>query len=186
MENKIYEINGTEMIDELRSRFVMTQKRGLHFIIPSVFIWAAILVLQFIITDLNARNIAVFCASAMLLPLSFLVSKILGINFSDKENPLSRPGFLFTMNQMLYITIVMWTCAAAPEKMVMVYGIVFAAHLLPFGWLYRSRAYSVMSVSGTAAALFSGIFGGAVVTALVMTICEIVLVVWLITENKHD
>ena len=38
MENKIYEINGAEMIDELWSRFVMTRKRGLHFIIPSVFI----------------------------------------------------------------------------------------------------------------------------------------------------
>lgn len=70
--------------------------------------------------------------------------------------------------------------------MVMVYAIVFAAHLLPFGWLYRSRAYSVMSVIGTAAALFSGIFGSAVITALVMTICEIILVGWLMTENKFD
>lgn len=122
----------------------------------------------------------------MLLPLSFMTSKILGISFSNKENPLSRPGFLFTMNQMLYITIVMWVCAAAPEKMVMVYAIVFAAHLLPFGWLYRSRGYSVMSVFGTAATLISGIFGGAAVTALVMTICETALVVWLMTENKLD
>ena len=186
MENKIYEINGTETIDELRSRFVITQKRGLHFIIPSVIIWATILVLQFVIPDISTRNIAVFCSSAMLLPLSFMTSKILGINFSDKENPLSKPGFLFTMNQMLYITIVMWACSAAPEAMVMVYAIVFAAHLLPFGWLYRSGAYTVMSVIGTIAALFSGIFGGAAVTALVMTICEIVLVVWLITENKLD
>ncbi|MBE7002769.1 MAG: hypothetical protein E7425_00600 [Ruminococcaceae bacterium] len=101
-----------------------------------------------------------------------------------KENPLSKPGFLFTMNQLLYITIVMWTCAAKPEAMVMVYAIVFAAHLLPFGWLYRSRAYAVMSVFETLAALFSGIFGGAVVTALVMVLSEVVLAVWLTAENR--
>ena len=186
MENRIYNINETVSIDELRSRFVITQKRGLHFIIPSVIIWTAILVLQFVIPDINSRNIAVFCSSSMLLPLSFVTSKILGITFSDKENPLSKPGFLFTMNQMLYITIVMWACSANPEAMVMIYAIVFAAHLLPFGWLYRSKAYSVMSVSGTLAALFSGIFGGAVLTAAVMTASEIILVIWLMIENRKQ
>ena len=187
MENNRYEINSTAAaIDELRSRFIITQKRGLHFIIPSVIIWTTILVLQFVIGDISIRNIAVFGSSAMLLPLSFITSKILGIEFSDKENPLSKPGFLFTMNQMLYLTIVMWACSADPEAMVMIYAIVFAAHLFPFGWLYRSKAYSVISVSGTLAALFSGIFGGAAVTASVMTICELILVVWLITENKKQ
>ena len=88
------------------------------------------------------------------------------------------------MNQMLYLTIVMWVCSAVPEAMVMVYAIVFAAHLLPFGWLYRSKAYSVISFAGTVSALFSGIFGGAAVTALVMTICEIILVLWLMAENR--
>ena len=183
MENRIYEINDTASVDELRGRFTLTQKRGLHFIIASVIIWATILALQFIITDISVRNIAVF-SSAMLLPLSFTASKILGIKFSDKENPLSKPGFLFTMNQMLYLTIVMWVCSAVPEAMVMVYAIVFAAHLFPFGWLYRSKAYSVISVAGTVSALFSGIFGGAAVTALVMTICEIILVLWLMAENR--
>lgn len=186
MENKIYEINGTETINELRSRFVTTQKRGLHFIIPSVIIWSAILVLQFAIPDISARNIAVFCSSAMLLPLSFMTSKILGITFSDKENPLSKPGFLFTMNQMLYITIVMWACSAAPDAMVMLYAIVFAAHLLPFGWLYRSKAYTVISVAGTVAALFSGIFCGAAIVAAVMTVLESCLALWLIIENQKQ
>lgn len=184
MENRISEINTTASIDELRIRFTYTQKRGLHFIIPSVIIWATILTLQFIIPDISIRNTAVFCSSAMLLPLSFTASKILGIKFSDKENPLSKPGLLFTMNQMLYLTIVMWVCSAVPEAMVMVYAIVFAAHLFPFGWLYRSKAYSVISVAGTVSALFSGIFGGAAVTALVMTICEIILVLWLMAENR--
>ena len=187
MENNRFEINNpAAAIDELRGRFIVTQKRGLHFIIPSVIIWATILVMQFAVSDISIRNIAVFGSSAMLLPLSFITSKILGINFSDKENPLSKPGFLFTMNQMLYLTIVMWACSANPESMVMIYAIVFAAHLFPFGWLYRSKAYSVMSVIGTVAALFSGIFGGAAVTASVMTLCEIILVVWLIAENKKQ
>ena len=138
------------------------------------------------ILNINIRNIAVFCSSAMLLPLSFVTSKILGISFSDKENPLSKPGVLFTMNQMLYLTIVMWACSANPESMVMIYAIVFAAQLLPFGWLYRSKAYSVMSVVGTVAALFSGILADAADTAFVMIICELILTVWLVTENRKQ
>ncbi len=187
MENNRYDLkSAAEAIDELRSRFVVTQKRGLHFIIPSVMIWAVILVLQFLIPDITNRNLAVFCSSTMLMPLAFVTSKLLGIKFSDKENPLSSPGFLFTMNQMLYLTIVMWAFAANPQAMVMIYGIVFAAHLLPFGWLYRSKAYSVMSVFETAAALFSGIFGSARAVATVMTISQVVLVLWLIIENRKD
>ena len=90
------------------------------------------------------------------------------------------------MNQMLYLTIVMWACSANPESMVMIYAIVFAAQLLPFGWLYRSKAYSVMSVVGTVAALFSGIFADAADTAFVMIICELILTVWLVTENRKQ
>ncbi|HCY07033.1 MAG TPA: hypothetical protein DHS57_07230, partial [Erysipelotrichaceae bacterium] len=60
--------------------------------------------------------------------------------------PLGNLGFLFTMNQMLYILIVMWVFNAVPEKMIMVYAMVFGAHLLPYSWLYKSRGYAIFSI----------------------------------------
>ncbi len=39
----------------------------------------------------------------------------------------------------------------------MVLAIIFGAHLLPFGWLYRSRSYMVMSVVISLGTLIIGI-----------------------------
>ena len=54
-------------------------------------------------------------------------------DFQNKENPLSGLGLLISLNQMLYILIAMWVYAVMPEKMLMVYAIIFGAHLLPYG-----------------------------------------------------
>lgn len=59
----------------------------------------------------------------------------------SKDNPLNELGILFSVNQFLYLLIVMWVYQAVLDKMVMVLSIVFGAHLLPFGWLYNSKAY---------------------------------------------
>ena len=56
----------------------------------------------------------------------------------SKDNPLTALGILFSVNQMLYLLIAMWVYAAVPEKFVIVLAMIFGAHLLPYGWLYRS------------------------------------------------
>lgn len=76
-------------------------------------------------------------------PLAWGLSKVLKIDFEGKGNPLSKAGILFSVNQMLYILIAMWVLSAVPEKMLMVYAMIFGAHLMPFSWLYRSRSYMV-------------------------------------------
>jgi hypothetical protein len=40
----------------------------------------------------------------------------------------------------------MWVYPTVPEKMVMVLGMIFGAHLLPYGWLYKSPTYMALSV----------------------------------------
>ena len=76
-------------------------------------------------------------------PLAWGLSKVMKIDFEGKGNPLSKAGILFSVNQMLYILIAMWVLSAVPEKMLMVYAMIFGAHLMPFSWLYRSRSYMV-------------------------------------------
>ena len=45
---------------------------------------------------------------------------------------------------------------AVPEKMLMVYAMIFGAHLLPYGWLYQSKTYYVLSVLIPILVLFVG------------------------------
>ena len=65
------------------------------------------------------------------MPLSWLIGKKIGANIFSKGNELGNLGLLFTMNQILYLLIVIWVFKAVPDKMIMVYTLVFGAHLLP-------------------------------------------------------
>ena len=86
----------------------------------------------------------------MLFPLAWGLSKALKIDFEGKGNPLTKAGILFSVNQMLYILIAMWVFSAVPEKMLMVYAMIFGAHLMPFSWLsirsYENRGNVIVFI----------------------------------------
>ena len=91
---------------------------------------------QFTYINKKSINILLYCT---ILPISFLISKILKIQFQDKSNPLNKLGILFSVNQMIYLLIAMWIYPTMPDKMLMVIAMIFGAHLLPYSWLYNSE-----------------------------------------------
>ena len=116
---------------------------------------------------------------------SLACGKKIEVEIFSKQNTLGSLGLLFTMNQMLYLLIVMWVYAAVPEKMIMVYAMVFGAHLLPYSWLYRSKAYMIFAIVIPFIALFLGIrFNGSVVASVLM-VAEAVFVWVLFQEVKQ-
>jgi len=172
-------------LDKLRIDIAKRCKKGLHFIIASVFIWCAVLVVSLLpIEDILTKNLLTFCFTAPLPPLAYMISKIIKAEFSTKDNPLNKLGLLFSFNQFLYLLIAMWVYPTVPNKMVIVFAIIFGAHLLPFGWLYKSKAYSVMSVLISFTAIIIGIKFNATAVSIVMIIFEIVFCIWLMLENK--
>lgn len=171
-------------LQELREDNIKKAKRGLHFIAASVFIWAAVLGIHISSLPIVSKNLFTFCCSTPLVPLAFLFSKILEIDFQNKENPLSGLGLLISLNQMLYILIAMWVYAVMPEKMLMVYAMIFGAHLLPYGWLYQSKTYYVFSIIIPIIVLLLGIYAPTFLIAVFMLITEIIFCFLLIIENK--
>lgn len=79
--------------------------------------------------NIQLKNLLVFCCSTPLLPLSWIIGKTIKVDIFSKENPLGQLGFIFTLNQIIYLLIVMWVFNAVPEKMIMVFAMVFGAHL---------------------------------------------------------
>lgn len=116
--------------------------------------------------------------------MAYFISKLIGGDFQNRDNPLTKLGVLFTVNQMLYILIAMWVYAAVPEKMLMVYAMIFGAHLLPYGWLFQSKTYSVFSVLVPIFVLFIGCNYPTVAVAILMLLIEIIFCLCLIMENK--
>ena len=93
-------------------------------------------------------------------------------------------GFLFTCNQFLYLLIVMWVFSAVPDKMVMVYAMVFGAHLLPYSWLYKSLSYRIFSIAIPIVSLVvEGVFSAFSVAAT-MLIVEVLFVFSLFVEVR--
>jgi uncharacterized protein DUF7010 len=133
-------------LDEMRLDSAFKQKKGIHFILASIIIWGAVFVVHLTTLPILTKNLLTFCCTAPLMPLAFMISKIIKVDFTNKDNPLTNLGVLFSANQMLYLLIAMWIYNAVPEKMVMVLAMIFGAHLLPYGWLYKSRSYMVLSV----------------------------------------
>ena len=150
----------------------------------SVVIWLLITMVSLLDIPVMTGNLLVFCCAAPLLPLSFLIGKILKVDIFSKDNPLSRLGLLFTLNQLLYLLIVMWVYRAVPEKMVMVYAMVFGAHLFPYSWLYRSKAYMVFAIAIPVISLILGMMFSGLAVAAALTAIEAIFVLILFQELK--
>ena len=179
MNDKKYYLN------ELRLNCAKEQKKGLHFILTSILIWAMITFIHMTSLPILTKNLYTFFATALLLPTAYIISKIIKVQFSNKENPLNNLGMLFSMNQMIYLLIAMWIYTAVPEKMVMILAMIFGAHLLPYGWLYQSMSYKVMSIIIPIVSLILGNMYQAYILAFVMIFIEIGYCGLLINEIKR-
>ena len=137
-------------------------------------------------TDLPilTKNMLTFCATAPLVPIAYLISRLIKVEFSDTKNPLNQLGLLFSLNQIIYLLIAMWVYSAVPDKMVMVIAMIFGAHLLPYAWLYSSRIYGVMAIIVPISALVVGINFEAYILAIIMLIYEVVFSLVLAMEVK--
>jgi len=172
-------------LDELRIDISKRSKKGLHFIIASVIIWCAVQVVWLLpIEDILTKNLLTFCFTAPLVPIAYMISKIIKAEFSTVDNPLNMLGLLFSCNQFLYLLIAMWVYPTVPDKMVMILAVIFGAHLLPFAWLYKSKAYLVMSVLISFTMIIIGIIFNAIVISMIMIIFEIIFSLWLMYESK--
>ena len=174
-----------ENLQELMKDCAIRQKKGLHFILASVLIWAVLLAIHLTDFNIELKNLLTFCCSAILFPVAWTLSKLLGIDFEGKGNPLTKAGIIFSVNQMLYILIAMWVYAAVPGKMLMVYAMIFGAHLMPFGWLYQSRSYMVFSIIIPIGMLIVGLIYPPTTVAALMLAIEAVFSLCLHQEVNH-
>lgn len=176
----------TATLDALRRDCAKQQKKGLHFILTSVFIWTAIWIVHLTSLPIETKNLLTFCVACPLVPLAWVISKLIHVDFQGKSNPLTALGLLFSVNQILYILIAMWVFNAVPEKMLMVYAMIFGAHLMPYSWLYQSKSYMLMSIFVPIFALVTGLLAQPHVLAGAMISLEFSFSLALIMENRAN
>ncbi|MBR4434797.1 MAG: hypothetical protein IKS90_01725 [Clostridia bacterium] len=134
------------VIDELRGDISRSQKKGLHFIMTAVTTWALYTLINFLPLSLGTRNILCVICAALFAFFAQIYARLIRVKFSDPSEPLMTLALMIALAQMLYIPISVWAFYVYPEKMLMMIAIVSGAHLLPFAWLYRSKAYLIFSI----------------------------------------
>ena len=170
---------------ELKREAMVLQKKGLPFMMASVVIWTAVTIVRTLPVDIVTKNLYTFYCPGLLIPCVIIFSLIIGARpFSKRNNPFNKLGLINTMNQMLYLLIVMWAFNQKPEAMLMLFAMVFGAHLLPFSWLYESKTYLVMSLVTTIGSLLISIFLPEVYVGIFMIVCQIVMSVLLLIECR--
>lgn len=172
-------------LQELRNELARKQKMGLPFIAASAIIWLLIWIVCRIGLPVEQQNMLVFCCSCPMMPFAWGIGKMLHVDLFDKSNELYLLGFLFTLNQLLYLLIVMWVFKAVPEKMVMVYAMVFGAHLLPYSWLYQSLSYRIAAILIPIVSLTVGCLFPSRTVAALMLVTELVFTGALSAESKR-
>ena len=177
----------TASLNELRKDAALIQKRGLPFMMASVFLWGAIMVSRICMTDVNQMNFFTFCTSAMLMPLASLFGKMLGADIYRKTaNPINKLGFLCNINQFLYLPIAMWAYSAHPDSMLLIYAIIFTAHLLPFSWVYDSRIYFTAAFVESIGVILVGYRFGYPVAMGFIVVMQIIVCIRLFVQVKED
>ncbi|MCS4483190.1 hypothetical protein JQ038_14325 [Clostridium botulinum] len=86
---------------------------------------------------------------------------------------------------MLYLLIAMWIYQEVPEKLLMVLAMIFGAHLMPYGWLYKSKTYISMSVFIPIVVLIIGLNFKPHIIAAIMILFQIVFSLLLMVEIKN-
>ena len=181
VENKSFENN----YRELKREAMILQKKGLPFMMASVVIWAAVTIVRSLPVDIMTKNLYTFYCPGLMIPCVIIFSLIIGAKpLSNRSNPFNKLGLLNTMNQMLYLLIVMWAFSQKPDAMLMLFAMVFGAHLLPFSWLYESKTYLVMSLVTTIGSMLISIFLPEVYVGIFMIVCQIVMSALLLIECK--
>jgi len=171
-------------LEEMRLDTARKQKKGLPFILASIIIWGAIFGVSLTSLPILTKNLLTFCITAPLMPLAYMISRLIKVDFTNKANPLTNLGLLFSLNQLLYLLIAMWIYPTVPEKLVMVLAMIFGAHLLPYSWLYKSKSYKILAVIIPITALILGITFQPYVVAGTMVLFEILFSLLLIREVK--
>ncbi len=183
-----YMINDyTQGLNELRKDAALIQKRGLPFMMASVVLWTAIMVSRIFMTDIMEMNFLTFCTSAMLMPLASLFGKLLGADiYRRTTNPINKLGFLCNINQFLYLPIAMWAYSAHPDSMLLIYAIIFAAHLLPFSWVYDSKIYFTAAFVESIGVILIGYRFGYPAAMAFLVIMQIIVCIRLFMQVKED
>lgn len=134
-----------ENLDKLRIELSLKSKNGIGFTLAASIIWLILVFLWKLDFKPYDKSIFVFITSGLMLPLAFLFSKLLKINWKIENNPLQPLGLWLNIAQLLYFPFLIFTMLKMPQYFIFTYAIITGGHLFPYAWLYKTNLYALFA-----------------------------------------
>lgn len=132
-------------VDKLRNQLSVESKNGIDFTIAATVIWAVISLIWTFKSESYDKSVYTFIVGGPLLPLAFMLSKILKTNWKVADNPLQPLGLWLNFAQLLYFPFLIFILIKQPDYFLMTYAIITGAHFFPYSWFYKTKWYAVFS-----------------------------------------
>lgn len=132
-------------LNELRQDLALRNKNGLPFLLSAMTVWILITALFTLSLELRIQNIGMLMLTGIMFPLSVGLSTPLKTDWKSEGNPLAGLGLILNIAQFMYFPLVLWAFGVHPEAMLLVFAVITGAHLFPYGWIYRTKAYYILA-----------------------------------------
>lgn len=129
----------------LRLELSVKAKNGLDFIAAASLVWLAITFIWTLPYPPKQLGSLTFLVGALLLPLAWLFSKVLGTTWTLPHNPLQPLGLWLNFAQLFYFPLLFFVFGRQPAYFIMAYGIITGAHFFPYAWFYDALPFALMA-----------------------------------------
>lgn len=129
-------------LDVYRLELSVKARNGVHFLAAATVVWLLIAGIWALPYSPTLKGLITFCAGTLVLPLAYLLGRLLGAAWTVAGNPLQPLALWLNFAQLFYFPVLIFMYMRAPQHFVMTYGIITGAHFFPFAWLYLTRAYA--------------------------------------------
>ena len=172
-----------------RLELAVTAKNGLNFILAASLIWVATAGVWTLPYPPARLSLLTFFVGPLMLPLAWVLSKVLRTTWVLPHNPLHPLGLWLNVAQLLYFPFLMFIYGKYPAYFLMTYGIITGAHFFPYAWFYNTKAYAVMAAAIALGCLLIGVRTAATAPAWVavfMAGALLTLSCWLLLAYRQQ
>jgi hypothetical protein len=129
-----------------RDELIAATKKGIGFPVAGMIIITFAAIAVNLLPERQAL-ISIFIATGSVFPIAIIISKFFKINPFVKLPPLSNLGAILAGVQIFYWPLFIIVFNIAPAWVPFSMAILFGSHFIPYGWLYKSKAYYFIGIA---------------------------------------
>lgn len=135
-----------DQLNDERDHLAALTRKGIGMPAAGMLFWLAA---AFVLRQWEPSTALVICfvLTGPVFPVGYVLTKLFGGDLFAKSATLTPLGIQLAAMQLLYWPIIVLVFLRIPEWTPFTMAILFGSHFLPYGWLYRSRAYVFLAVS---------------------------------------